>query len=129
MGTSRRRRGVVLTAQGLKKLHAARLAVTNRRGERGKATVADLSELSGLDDATVSRVFSRRSGVDRQTIARLFEALDTALDADDFSYAAGESPSTNGAAGNRGTVIVSIELLLQDDRVVSVVARTRARPV
>ncbi len=75
----RRRRGVVLTPEGLQKFQAARLKseADNNYGER--YTYEKLSDISYLDIHTIKRVIECQEGVDKRTIERLFMSFDIEL--------------------------------------------------
>lgn len=114
----KRRRGVVLTATGIEKLDRARL---ERGGdERTKRiTIAELSEMSSLDGATISRAISRRGGVDRQTLQLLFQSVALRLLPDDYEYLVSETVQD----GDFGSPIL-IEIRVGRQRVLSLLAST-----
>ncbi|HTU70249.1 MAG TPA: hypothetical protein VMF11_07985 [Candidatus Baltobacteraceae bacterium] len=86
----KRRRGVVLTAIGFGKIDRARVEMATGRERTKRLTIAELSEMSSLDGATISRAISRKSGVDRQTLELLFQSLALRLQTEDYEYVAGE---------------------------------------
>ena len=75
----RRRRGVVLTPEGLQKFQDARLKseADNNYGER--YTYEKLSDITYLDIHTIKRVIECQEGVDKRTIERLFISFEIEL--------------------------------------------------
>ncbi|HLO86437.1 MAG TPA: AAA-like domain-containing protein [Nostocaceae cyanobacterium] len=81
----KRRRGVMLTAIGLKKLQTAiqQLEVAKNKGAR--FTVEKLSERSNLSTKTLSRLLSLNSGVDKKTLNLCFIAFNLELKKEDYT--------------------------------------------
>lgn len=69
----KRKRGVMLTAEGIKVLQSARRTLELESGE--KLTLEAVSELAGLNVTTVKKVLSGRKRVDKQTVEILFRAF------------------------------------------------------
>ncbi|MBT9316454.1 hypothetical protein IXB50_13570 [Leptothoe spongobia TAU-MAC 1115] len=81
----RRRRGVILTAQGQQKLQSAitELEQTEKLGQ--KITLEELAEKTGLDPGTVAKVLEREKGCDRKTLDRFFRSLSLELTDADYT--------------------------------------------
>jgi len=75
----RRRRGVVLTPEGLQKFQETRLKseADNNDGER--YTYEKLSEITYLDIHTIKRVIECQERVDKRTLRRLFMSFEIEL--------------------------------------------------
>ena len=72
----RRKRGVILTTQGWKRLQKAQEGV--------HYTIEALSDRTNLDPSTVSKVLHREVGVDKRTLERFFAAFDLELHKTDY---------------------------------------------
>ncbi len=85
MKLSRINRGIILTPQGWQKLQETvdKYEYQEKYGE--KLTIEDLSDLTGLDRGTVSKVLNREEGVDRRTLERFLKAFDLSLDKSDYT--------------------------------------------
>lgn len=81
----RRRRGVILTAQGLDKLQHAIQHAQFEENLGNRYTLEALSERTGLSIDTVRRVFACESAVDKQTLKFCFRAFNLELEPSDFS--------------------------------------------
>jgi hypothetical protein len=79
-----RRRGVVLSPIGQRKLESARqqLAQTINAGDR--LTLEDLSEHAQIATSTVARVLAAEVGVDKLTLEHVFGALSLHLEPEDY---------------------------------------------
>ncbi|MBW4599287.1 MAG: hypothetical protein KME29_06645 [Calothrix sp. FI2-JRJ7] len=74
----KRKRGVILTPQGFKK-------ILQKRGELAQPnTIEALSELTGLSSRTVAKVLERSQLVDKQTLESFFRAFNLELDQSDY---------------------------------------------
>jgi transcriptional regulator with XRE-family HTH domain len=80
-----RRRGVILTSQGSRKLIQAKAEVEAERNFK-RYTLEDLSEETGLTSNTLSKVFNGSSGVDKRTLECCFETFGLTLLKDDYFY-------------------------------------------
>ncbi|WP_427157978.1 AAA-like domain-containing protein [Aliinostoc sp. HNIBRCY26] len=80
-----RRRGAILTAQGLKKLNQAKAQLEIEQNFK-RCTLEDLSEKTGLTSNTLSKVFNGSVRVDKRTLERCFNALNLTLLKDDYLY-------------------------------------------
>ncbi len=85
MQKQRRKRGVVLTSVGLKKLQEARYRVEVEENEGNKYTLEELSDRTQLAPFTVAKVLAREEAVDKQTLALFFRAFNLELDKVDYS--------------------------------------------
>lgn len=80
-----RRRGTILTLQGLKKLNQAKAEVEIEQNCK-RYTLEDLSEKTGLTPNTLSKVFNGSVGVDKRTLECCFNAFNLTLLKDDYLY-------------------------------------------
>lgn len=82
----RRRRGVILTPKGLKKLQDAKSNAEFEENAGNRYTLEALSERTGLAVDTLMKVLACESGVDKQTLKFCFRAFNLTLDTDDFCH-------------------------------------------
>jgi DNA-binding HxlR family transcriptional regulator len=80
----RRRRGVVLTPQGLKKLQTAKSEAERHDNNERRYTLEELNIRTGLDPDTLMRVFTCETGVDKRTLDRCFRAFNLLLEQSDY---------------------------------------------
>lgn len=80
----RRRRGVILTSQGLKKLQKAKSDAEYQENRGNRYTLEALSERTGLAVDTLMKVFACDTGVDKQTLRACFNAFSLMLEASDY---------------------------------------------
>lgn len=80
----RRKRGVVLTSVGLKKLQEARYLVEILENFGDKYTLEELSDRTQLAPFTVAKVLAREEAVDKQTLALFFRAFNLELNQADY---------------------------------------------
>lgn len=80
-----RRRGVILTDRGLKKLNQAKSEIEIEQDFK-RCTLAYLSQKTGLTPNTLSKVFIGCAGVDKQTLLNCFRAFNLTLETDDYIY-------------------------------------------
>ncbi|XGV94754.1 MAG: AAA family ATPase [Leptolyngbya sp. BL-A-14] len=83
--TARRRRGLLLTPSGLKKLRHAIDALEYHENYGEKFTLEALSERTRLDPVTIAKVLEAQDGVDKRTLDRFFQALRLELDPSDYT--------------------------------------------
>ncbi len=81
----RRRRGVILTPQGLQKLKAAESQAELSENKGKRYTLEALSERTGLNPDTLIKVFASQVGVDKQTLNCCFKAFNLRLEPSDYS--------------------------------------------
>ena len=75
----KRNRGVVLTHQGLKKLHEAKLKSEQQENFGDRYTHEQISELTRLDINTVKKVLDAQVGVDKRSLDKFFLAFELQL--------------------------------------------------
>jgi transcriptional regulator with XRE-family HTH domain len=80
-----RRRGTILTAQGLRKLNQAKAEVEIKQNFK-RYTLETISEQTGLTPNTLSKVFTGSVGVDKQTLECCFKGFNLTLLKDDYLY-------------------------------------------
>ncbi|MBW4575438.1 MAG: NACHT domain-containing protein [Aphanothece sp. CMT-3BRIN-NPC111] len=80
-----RRRGVVLTLEGQKKLQAARRQAEIQGNFGDRYTLEELSDRTGLSLNTITKVLEARSAVDKQTLDSFFTAFNLELERGDYS--------------------------------------------
>ncbi|MBW4608007.1 MAG: hypothetical protein KME22_12495 [Hassallia sp. WJT32-NPBG1] len=80
----RRRRGVILSLEGLKKLQEARHQAEMLENDGAKLTLEELSYRTQLAPFTVSKVLACEEGVDKQTLEYFFRAFDLDLTKSDY---------------------------------------------
>jgi len=81
---SRSKRGVILTTLGWQRLQEAQRNWENEKNFGVAYTIEALSDRTGLDPSTVSKVMDREAGVDRRTLERFFRAFDLELHKSDY---------------------------------------------
>ena len=84
----KRRRGVILTPQGLKKLQAAKSEAESCEKSHNRYTLEALSDRTGLDPDTLMKVFACEAGVDKRTLSRCFRAFNLLLEQSDYDLPA-----------------------------------------
>jgi WD40 repeat protein len=80
----RRKRGVILSFQGFKKLHEAKYDLEIEENDGVKFTLEELSFRTQLAPFTVSKVLAREEGVDKQSIEYFFRAFGLELTPGDY---------------------------------------------
>ncbi|MBF2019572.1 MAG: AAA-like domain-containing protein [Hydrococcus sp. C42_A2020_068] len=83
-GRRRRKRGVILTSLGLKKLQKAKTEAEYKENCGHRYTLEALSERTGLAVDTLMKVFASEAGVDKQTLKACFSAFNLILEANDY---------------------------------------------
>lgn len=96
VSSPRRKRGVMLSNQGLEKLQEARMEAEYQENQGQRFTLEQLSERTGLSVDTLMKVQARESKVDKQTLKIYFQAFDLKLAADDFYYPNAEDAPAAG---------------------------------
>lgn len=71
----KRKRGFVLTAQGLRRLKQAIEQVEGLENNGNRYTTEDLSKRTGVSLSTISRLWTARSGVDKRTLRLMFSTF------------------------------------------------------
>ncbi|MDJ0576705.1 MAG: AAA-like domain-containing protein [Xenococcaceae cyanobacterium MO_234.B1] len=82
----RRRRGIILTAQGWEKLLWAKSDAEYEDNSGHRYTLEALSELTGLDPNTLSKVWSQSTPVDKKTLLSCFAAFNLTLTPTDYYH-------------------------------------------
>jgi transcriptional regulator with XRE-family HTH domain len=82
--SQKRRRGIVLSAQGWQRLQAAEYLAAARDNAGSSYTLEQLSDRTGLSTKTLTKVRRRQNPVDQPTLATYFEAFGLGLTADDY---------------------------------------------
>jgi WD40 repeat protein/transcriptional regulator with XRE-family HTH domain len=80
----RRKRGVILTSQGLNKLLAAKQALEQQEKLGRRYTLEEISDRTRLATGTITKVLNRESVVDKRTLDIFFRAFDIELDKGDY---------------------------------------------
>jgi len=104
----RRRRGFVLTQMGWHKLQKAMNESANQEQFGERYTIEELSDRTGLDPGTVSKVLAREERVDRSSLERFFGAFNLELTQDDYGSVAQQPQRRNTQVDCREAVDVSI---------------------
>ncbi len=79
-----RRRGVVLSLAGQRKLEAKRRQLEKTLNMGDRFTLEELSERTQLAISTITRVLEARQGVDKLTLDQFFAAFDLCLERQDY---------------------------------------------
>ncbi|MEI2580628.1 AAA-like domain-containing protein [Scytonema sp. PRP1] len=82
---SRRKRGIVLTPAGLKRLQAAILAVEKAHNNGDRFTLDELGLRMNVSSKTLSRLWSLDRGVDQKTVKLCFSAFNLELCSKDYT--------------------------------------------
>jgi hypothetical protein len=80
----KRKRGIVLTSQGIQKLRAAITHLENEENFGQKLTIAELGFRTRLTPDTVAKVLNAEQGVDRRTLDSFFRTLSLELCESDY---------------------------------------------
>lgn len=81
-----RRRGIVLSAVGQRKLETARRQLEKTLHGGDRFTLEELSDRTQLALSTITRVLDAKTGVDKQTLGQFFAAFDLALERTDYQH-------------------------------------------
>ena len=82
----RRKRGVVLTSEGLAKFHEAKSNAEFEENSGNRYTLEDLSNRTGLAIDTLMKVLHSRVKVDKQTLRCCFRTFNLVLNKSDYYY-------------------------------------------
>lgn len=82
----KRRRGVILTLQGLQKLEKAKSDAEFEENSGNRYTLEQMSDRTRLAINTVMKIYGRETGVDRNTLKRCFRAFNLILEPSDYSW-------------------------------------------
>lgn len=81
----RRRRGIVLTATGLKRLQTAIQSAQSQENDGRRFTQEELSIRIGVSTNTLSRLWSLKTGLDSRSVKLCFSAFDLELTQSDYT--------------------------------------------
>jgi AraC-like DNA-binding protein len=81
----KRNRGLILTREGWQKLENAKIEWEYQENNGTRYTLEELSERVGITPVTFRKVLTRETGVDKQTLVRLFMAFNLELDQNDYT--------------------------------------------
>jgi AAA-like domain len=88
---SKRRRGVILTNQGLEKFQGAISDAECCEKNHKRYTLQFLSDRTSLDPDTLRKALARETAVDKRTLSYCFRAFNLSLEPDDYVYMVSES--------------------------------------
>jgi hypothetical protein len=80
----KRKRGIILTSQGFKKLQVAKSEAESCENAGKSYTLDSLSDRTGLNPDTLIKVFACEVGVDKRTLNRCFKAFNLKLESNDY---------------------------------------------
>ena len=83
---NKRKRGVILTLQGLEKLEKAKLDAEFKENSGNRYTLEQMSDRMRLAINTVMKIHGREVGIDRNTLKRCFSAFNLILEPSDYSW-------------------------------------------
>ncbi len=92
----RRKRGLLLTPQGLKKLQAAQSEAKIRENDGIPYTLEALSERTGLNPHTLSKIYTCKAGVDKRSLIRYFSTFNLKLETNDYEQLAPQLETIEG---------------------------------
>ncbi len=84
LSSQKRRRGVILSAQGWQRLQAAQYLSAARDNGGNAYTLEQLSDRTGLSTKTLTKVRQRQKPVDQPTLTAYFQTFSLTLDKDDY---------------------------------------------
>ncbi|WP_392534826.1 AAA-like domain-containing protein [Nostoc sp. C117] len=93
---STRKRGLVLTPIGLKRLQTAILAMEKAQNKGDRFTLEDLRLRMNVSTKTLSRLWSLNTGVDQKTLKLCFSAFNLELTSEDYASLS-EANNTEGS--------------------------------
>ncbi|MEH2162693.1 MAG: AAA-like domain-containing protein [Nostoc sp.] len=82
---STRKRGLILTIAGLKRLQAAILAIEKVQNNGNHFTLEDLGDRMNVSTKTLNRLWSLNTGVDQKTLKLCFTAFNLELHREDYA--------------------------------------------
>lgn len=121
----RRKRGVVLTADGQQKLQTAIRQAEQTENFGEKYTLEDLSDRTGLDPSTIAKVLNAEDRVDRRTLERFFQTVASTLEEKDYVLSSHlATPRLDPNFIGRESAIADLDTLVQRDiKVIVIQAR------
>ncbi|MGB3639576.1 MAG: hypothetical protein WBA39_18670 [Rivularia sp. (in: cyanobacteria)] len=84
-GRQRRRRGIALTASGLKRLQTAIQQAQLQENDGRRFSQEELSNRIGVSTNTLSRLWSLKTGLDSRSVKLCFSAFDLELIDSDYN--------------------------------------------
>lgn len=81
---TKRKRGVILTSAGLKRLQKAMLAVESRENEGKPFTLEEIGNRINVSTKTLSRLWSLNIGIDQKTLRLCFNGFNLELQREDY---------------------------------------------
>lgn len=100
--SGKRQRGIVLSVHGRQRLRKAIRQVETAENQGQRYTAKELSQRVDISEATMSRIWSGKSGIDRRSLQDLFNALGLTLTDADYespNKSVLESPSETAFLG------------------------------
>lgn len=82
--SAKRRRGVILSAQGWQRLQAAEYLSAARDNAGNPYTLEQLSDRTGISTKTLTKVRRRQNPVDQPTLTEYFKSFHLSLEKDDY---------------------------------------------
>ncbi len=116
MSKQRRRRGVILTEKGYKRLQQAKSKAENSENLDKGYTLESLSFRIGLDPDTLMKIFVCQVGVDKRSLNCCFRAFDLELEATDYQFPQIDN-TTRAPINTSSTQISQTELNKNNDGV------------
>lgn len=95
---STRKRGLVLTIAGLKRLKAAILAMEKVQNNGDRFTLEDLGDRMSVSTKTLNRLWSLDTGVDQKTLKLCFSAFNLELHTEDYAILSEPNNSVSSQA-------------------------------
>ena len=96
---TKRKRGIGLSASGLRRLNQAIHAVEGQENKGKQLTAEELSDRTGISTSTLSRLWSGKLGVDRRTLHLLFCTFKLDLIESDLQQVAEEGEDNSWGSG------------------------------
>lgn len=100
----KRRRGVILTEWGLRKLQAARSRAELDEKDGKRYTLEEMSRMTGLAVNTLMKVYARETRVDKQTLKTCFQAFNLVLEPTDYTRERSETEEDERSDSDRAGV-------------------------
>jgi transcriptional regulator with XRE-family HTH domain len=126
-GKQRRRRGIVLTPTGLKRLQTAIQSAQLEENDARRFTQEELSRRIGVSTNTLSRLWSLKTGLDSRSVKLCFSAFDLELTESDYNIWE-EVEQINDIEYPTGPVSVYSKLYINRPPIEELVNREISRP-
>lgn len=105
---SKRKRGMALSASGLRRLSRAIQVAEAEENEGKRFTAEELSQRAGISTSTLSRLWTSKVGVDRRTLMLLFHAFKLVLQDDDLQLSGEEIETAIAPPWADGATVVAL---------------------